>query len=182
MNKNSKTVTAFIDGSNIFHAQRANGWQIDFAKLAAYIDSYGECLGKYYFTPRPSYKDITAINNYLAFKKMLITNGYTVKDKEVKEINTTDSYGRSIKLKGNLDVEMSHWMMKVCQRYEISIILTGDSDYECTIESMVLNEKYVIIIGNKNNTALELRNIAQKFIDLNSLRDRLEYNRKTMPS
>jgi uncharacterized LabA/DUF88 family protein len=77
---------------------------------------------------------------------------------------------------------MSHWMMKVCQRYEISIILTGDSDYECTIESMVLNEKYVIIIGNKNNTALELRNIAQKFIDLNSLRDRLEYNRKTMPS
>ena len=178
MNKNSKTVTAFIDGSNVFHAQRANRWQIDFAKLAAYIDSYGECLGKYYFTPRPSYKDAAAINNYLAFKKMLIANGYTVKDKEVKEINTKDNFGRAVKLKGNLDVEMGYWMTKVYDGYEISIIITGDSDYECILESMVLNGKYVIVIGNKDNTSLELHNMAHKFIDLNSLRNQLEYKNK----
>ena len=88
--KRTKGVTVFIDGSNLFHAQRTNGWQIDFAKLAAYIDSYGECLGKYYFTPKPSYKNTSTLSNYLAFKRMLVAGGYTVKDKEVKEKDKTE--------------------------------------------------------------------------------------------
>lgn len=175
------SVTAFIDGSNLFHAQRVNGWQIDFAKLSTYIESYGECFGKYYFTPRPSYKNTVALTNYLTFKRMLIRNGYTVKDKEVKEIRIQDEEGHVVKLKGNLDMEMGYWITKVYQEYNMALIFSGDSDYECIVESLVLNGKYVIVIGNKGNTASEMCNMAQKFIDLNSLKDQIGRPKQTTP-
>lgn len=172
-------VTAFIDASNLFHAQKQNGWRIDFAKLGNYIDSHGECRGKYYFTPTPASHNQPAMGGYQKFKKMLIINGFTVKDKEVKEIKARDAQGNIItKLKGNLDLEMGHWMTRVYPHYDTAIIMAGDSDYAPIIEDMILNGKYVIIISNKNNTALEVQNLAQKFIDLNHIRKDTEFQRE----
>jgi len=169
-------VTAFIDASNLFHAQKQNGWKIDFAKLAKYIDSHGECRGKYYFTPTPSVFNQTAMLGYQKFKKMLIANGFTVKDKEVKAIKARDATGQVVtKLKGNLDLEMGHWMTRVYPHYDTAIIMAGDGDYAPILEDMVLNGKYVIVVSNRSNTAIEVQNIAQKFVDLHSLKPHIEF-------
>jgi uncharacterized LabA/DUF88 family protein len=173
--KNNKIVATFIDASNLHHAQKANGWSIDYKKLSIYLDSFGQKCGRYYFTPTPPSHDTKAMCGYKKFKKALIFMGYTVIDKELKEIKAKDTSGNIIiKKKADLDMEMGQWMDKVSKFYNIAIIMGGDCDFVTVIQQMVLDGKYIIVISNKNNTAIEVQNIAHEFIDLKTLKTQIE--------
>lgn len=138
-----KRVATFIDASNLHHAQKVNGWQIDYEKLAAYLDALGKSVGRYYFTPSPAYHDTRAVEGYRRFKKALIFMGYTVKDKELKEVKAKDpATGRIvIRPKADLDTEISDWMDKVYRDYHIAVVMGGDSDLVPAIERMVTDGK-----------------------------------------
>ena len=166
-----KKVAVFIDGSNLHHAQKVNGWRIRFEKLKKYFMQFGELIGLYYFTPSPPFHQTEIVKKYRNFKKALIYLGYTVKDKELKEIKTVNKNGQvKILKKANLDPEMIWWMSKTSRDFDIAIIIAGDSDFAPILEDMITQGKYIIVIANQNNTALEIQNIAHKFIDLRNLK------------
>ncbi len=100
----SSRAVLIVDGSNMFYAQRDNGWFIDFRLVHQYFMDNQEKAGAYYFTASPSAGDPARIDKYRRFRTALINIGFNVVDKEVKVM--TDSATGQIKIKGNLDIDL----------------------------------------------------------------------------
>jgi len=143
---------------------------IDFIKLKEYLETKGEIVGLYYFTPAPEYTETKKVKSYRLFKKFLISNGYTVIDKEIKV--RFDSNKKNIEdKKGNLDIEMALYMLTTYIKYDELILIGGDSDFESIIDYLIKNGKLVRCISNTQNTAIEIRNISHYFENLSNLKD-----------
>ena len=203
-------VALFVDGANMFYAQRDNGWYIDFKKIYEYFGKDKEVTVACYFTGTPHYKETEQIKEYRGFKAFLISTGYTVIEKEVKKIKhkvpqdvlingrkakniVKEEIGKQgktpeeikikkadVKLykgeeeKANLDVNITLTMTAEIEHYDRAIFFGGDGDFEPLLCFLRNNGKYIICVGRKESTALDLINVAHKFIDLNDIRAEIE--------
>src|SRR6056300_948182 len=90
-------IALFIDGSNLYAAARALGFDIDYKNLLELFSSKGQLVRAYYYTALmedQEYLPIRPLVDWLDY------NGYTMVTKPTKEF--TDSMGRR-KIKGNMD-------------------------------------------------------------------------------
>jgi len=203
-------VSLFIDGANMFYAQRDNGWHINFKKVYEYFGKDKQITVACYFTGTPHYEETEQIGDYRGFKNFLINTGYRVVEKEVKrikhkipkdvlingkklkniikeEIQKEGKTPEEIKLgnvdvklykgeeeKADLDVDITLTMTAEKEHYDQVIFFGGDGDFKSLLSFLRNNGKYIICVGRKESTALELKNIAHKFIDLNQIRGEIE--------
>lgn len=165
-------VAIFVDGANMFYAQRDNGWHIDYEKVYKYFTEGKQIWGAYYFTGTPPYDNISEIREYRKFKGALIHIGYYVVDKEAKIIE--DRVTGERKLKANLDVEITLNIMASIGSYDELVFLGGDSDFAPLIKHLRESGKHVTCVGRRQSTALELINVSNRFIDLNEIREEIE--------
>jgi len=165
-------VALFVDGGNMFFAQRSCGWHIDFRLVYQFFTDNREKAGAFYFTATPPAGDRDKLDKYRKFRTALIYMGYTVVDKEVSVI--TDRTTGVTKLKGNLDVEMVFRMLTTVESYDEAVILGGDRDYVPIFEHLRNLGKTVTVVGRRASTATEVINVANRFMDLDSIRDRIE--------
>jgi uncharacterized LabA/DUF88 family protein len=161
----------FVDGANMFYAQRENGWWIDWEKVYRRFCGDRNLYGAFYFTATPPAGEPERVQKYRGFKKRLQHIGFRVVDKEVKVIQ--DSSGQ-VKLKGNLDIELVFRMLSGISSYDELILMGGDSDYVPIIDHLVNLGKFVVCVGRRASTAIELINAASKFIDLTDIRQDIE--------
>jgi uncharacterized LabA/DUF88 family protein len=174
-------VAIFVDGANMFYAQRENGWHIEYRRVLEYFTDNREKAGAFYFTATPAVTNLEALQKYRKFRSALTNVGYTVIDKEVKVIR---DYKTGItKLKGNLDIELVFRIMTQIGHYDEAVILGGDSDLVPIIEHIGNLGKRIVCVGRRATTAHELINVVHKFIDLNEIRERIEksYQKKKEP-
>jgi len=162
----------FVDAANMFYAQRENGWHLDYKRVYDFLSEEYQITGAYYFTSTPSYENTDQIKAYRQFRKALIHIGYTVVDKEVHIIHDKET-GEKL-LKGNLDVEITLKMLASMPSYDVAIILGGDRDFIPVVDHLRNSGKAAIIYGRRQMTALDLINVANKFIDLNDIRNQIE--------
>ncbi len=90
----------FIDGSNLYAAAKALGFDIDYKLLRAEFLRRGKLVRAFYYTAlleNDEYSPIRPLVDWLNY------NGFTMRTKPAKEY--TDSLGRR-KVKGILDVEV----------------------------------------------------------------------------
>jgi len=73
-----------------------------------------------------------------------------------------------------MDVNITLHMVAEMNHYDAIIFFGGDSDFEPLLSYLRNNGKYIICVGKKESTALELINIAHKFIELNDIREKIE--------
>lgn len=165
-------VAIFIDGANMFYAQRDNRWKMDYRLVHQYFMDNRQKAGAYYFTASPPAADPHKVASYRRFRGALIHIGYTVVDKEVRII--TDERTGQTKLKGNLDIDMVFRMLTSVDRYDEAVLLGGDSDYIPIIDHLRNLGKTVTVVGRRQSTATDVINAASKFIDLVEIRDRIE--------
>jgi uncharacterized LabA/DUF88 family protein len=165
-------VAIFIDGGNIFYAQRDNGWFIDFKKVRNYISANRDIYGAYYFTATPPVDDTEAVKKHRGFRGFLVTNNWTVVDKEAKVIKDRTT-GKRV-LKGNLDIEVVFKMLTTADGWDIAYLFGGDGDYVPILEHLANLGKKIIVVARRQTTAVELINVAHQFIDLNELREHIE--------
>lgn len=165
-------VAIFVDGANMFYAQRDNGWHIDYKKVYDYFTQGKEIWGAYYFTGTPPFDNITEIKEYRTFRGALIHIGYFVIDKEAKVI--VDRATGDRKLKANLDVEITLNIMASMDSYDEMVFLGGDSDFAPLIKHLRESGKHVTCVSRRQSTGLELINVSNKFIDLNEIRNEIE--------
>jgi len=165
-------VALFVDGANMFYAQKENGWHIDYRLVQQYFFQNREKAAAYYFTASPSAGDQARVDKYRRFKTALIYMGYSVVDKEVKVI--TDPTTDVVRIKGNLDIELVFKMIVESAAYDEVILMGGDSDYVPILTHLRNLGKIVVVVGRKQSTSMDLINAVTKFIDLNSIRDRIE--------
>ena len=113
----------FIDGSNLYAAARALGFDIDYKRLLEVFTENRHLVRSFYYTALiedQEYSPIRPLVDWLDY------NGYTMVTKPTKEF--TDSSGRR-KLKGNMDIELAVDVMEMAEHLDHVILFSGDGDF-----------------------------------------------------
>jgi uncharacterized LabA/DUF88 family protein len=150
--------SVFIDGSNIYFAQKKMGKWLDWVKVKKFLKAkYKITSYKYYAGLRQSDQKTKS------FLKKLLKIGFTVVSKPVKVV--TDEKGNKFE-KANFDVEMTADILLNLKNLDLVIIFSGDSDFAYLCELIHKDKKKVHFYASKRTLAWELRKTADKFFYL----------------
>jgi uncharacterized LabA/DUF88 family protein len=148
-------VSIFVDGANMYYAQKKLGWFIDFRKVLSHFGrDTGNCISEaYYYTGA----DMQSKGRDGAFHEYLMYSGYTVRTKVIKQM-IDDATGELVE-KANLDIELVIDMFNTIDLYDTCILLSGDGDFERALEAVRSRGKRVMAVAHPEMTARELRNV-----------------------
>ena len=162
-------LSIFVDGNNMFYAQQKNGWFFDPKRVLSYFqDEQPEILlvNAFWYTGLKDQQD------QRGFRDALISLGYTVRTKTLKEYYD-DSSGRYSQ-KANLDIEIVVDMFNTVDQYDRVVLFSGDGDFERAIELLRSKNTHITVVSTEGMIARELRNATDRYIDLNDIRDSIE--------
>ena len=154
-------VAVFIDGNNLFHAARFHNLDIDYNKLLRVLLGDGRLLRAFFYTG----VDIGA-ERQQGFLLWMRRNGFRVIQKELKTF-----YDGS--RKANLDVEIAVDMLSLAGCYDTAVLVSGDEDFVYAVNAVAYKGCRVEIAGFRSNTAPKLIDVADYFIDLGEIADRV---------
>ena len=159
----------FIDGSNLYAAARALGFDIDYKLLRSEFVRRGKLVRAFYYTAlleEQEYSPIRPLVDWLDY------NGFTMVTKPAKEF--TDSMGRR-KVKGNMDIELAVHAMEMADRIDHMVLFSGDGDFRPLVEGVQRKGVRVSVVSTIRSQppmiADELRRQADNFIELDDLRE-----------
>lgn len=159
----------FIDGSNLYSAAKALGFDIDYKLLRQEFARRGTLVRAFYYTAlleNDEYSPIRPLVDWLNY------NGYSMVTKAAKEY--TDSMGRR-KVKGNMDIELAVDAMELAPRVDHIVLFSGDGDFRPLLESLQRQGVRVSVVSTVRSQppmiADELRRQADNFIELDELRN-----------
>ena len=159
----------FIDGSNLYAAAKALGFDIDYKLLRQEFERRGKLLRAFYYTAlleNDDYSPIRPLVDWLHY------NGFCMVTKPAKEY--TDSQGRR-KVKGNTDIELTVDAMELAPRLDHVVLFSGDGDFKPLVESLQRQGVRVSVVSTIRSQppmiADELRRQADNFIELDALRE-----------
>ncbi|MDE0057312.1 MAG: NYN domain-containing protein [Defluviicoccus sp.] len=160
-------IAIFIDGSNLYSAARALGFDIDYKSLLELFSAQGRLVRAFYYTALvedQEYSPIRPLVDWLDY------NGYTLVTKPTKEF--TDAMGRR-KIKGNMDIELAIDVMEMAKKVDHIVLFSGDGDFRRLIEAVQRKAVRVSVVSTLRSSppmvADELRRQADTFIELQDL-------------
>jgi uncharacterized LabA/DUF88 family protein len=167
-------VGLFIDGSNLYAAARALGFDIDYKKLLDLFAARGRLIRAFYYTALmedQEYSPIRPLVDWLDY------NGYTMVTKPTKEF--TDAAGRR-KIKGNMDIELAIDVMEMAQYLDHIVLFSGDGDFRRLVEAVQRKGLRVTVVSTVRSqppmVADELRRQADNFVELLDLEKHIARN------
>ena len=162
----------FIDGSNLYAAARALGFDIDYKRLLDFFMNKGRLIRAFYYTALvedQEYSPIRPLVDWLDY------NGYTMVTKPTKEF--TDATGRR-KIKGNMDIELAIDVLEMAQHLDHIVLFSGDGDFRRLVEAVQRKGVRVTVVSTVRSqpamVADELRRQADIFLDLADMQDLIE--------
>lgn len=159
-------VAVFIDGNNLFHAARFHNIDIDYNKLLRVLLGDGRLLRAFFYTG----VDVGA-ERQQGFLLWMRRNGFRVIQKELKTFYDGTR-------KANLDVEIAVDMLSLAGRYDTAVLVSGDEDFVYAVNAVAYKGCRVEVAGFRSNTAPKLIDVADYFIDLGEIAERV---RKDFP-
>ncbi len=164
-------VALFIDGSNLYAAARALGFDIDYKRLLDVFAKKGRLIRAFYYTALmedQEYSPIRPLVDWLDY------NGFTLVTKPTKEF--TDASGRR-KIKGNMDIELAIDVMEMAEHLDHIVLFSGDGDFRRLVEAVQRKGVRVTVVSTIRSQppmiADELRRQADDFIELASLQSEI---------
>src|ERR1051326_1807042 len=154
-------VAVFIDGNNLFHAARFHNIDIDYNKLLRVLLGDGRLLRAFFYTG----VDVAA-ERQQGFLLWMRRNGFRVIHKERKTF-----YDGT--LKANLDVEIAVDMLSLAGRYDTAVLVSGDEDFVYAVNAVAYKGCRVEVAGFRSNTAPKLIDVADYFIDLGEIAEKV---------
>jgi len=157
-----------VDGHSMFYVQQKLGWFFDPRRLLAHAASRpgADIAGAFWYT---GLKDPT---DQRPFRDALTSLGFTVRAKPLREFGPDPDqrqYGRA-----NLDVEIAIDLLTIAHRIDELWLLSGSRDLERLLEVLRIKGVKVVLMSTDGMVPRELRNAADRFVDLNDLRPALE--------
>lgn len=159
----------FIDGSNLYAATKALGFDIDYKLLRSEFMRRGKMVRAFYYTAlieNEEYSPIRPLVDWLDY------NGFTLVTKAAKEF--TDSTGRR-KVKGNMDIELAVDAMEMADHVEHIVLFSGDGDFKSLVGALQRKGVRVSVVSTIRSQppmiADDLRRQADNFIELDELKD-----------
>jgi uncharacterized LabA/DUF88 family protein len=154
-------VAVFIDGNNLFHAARFHNIDIDYNKLLRVLLGDGRLLRAFFYTG----VDVGA-ERQQGFLLWMRRNGFRVIQKELKTFYDGTR-------KANLDVEIAVDMLSLAGRYDTAVLVSGDEDFVYAVNAVAYKGCRVEVAGFRSNTAPKLIDVADFFIDLGDIADKV---------
>ncbi|MGB0749357.1 MAG: NYN domain-containing protein [Magnetospiraceae bacterium] len=157
----------FIDGSNLYAAARALGFDIDYKRLLESFAKQGRLIRAFYYTALvedQEYSPIRPLVDWLDY------NGFSMVTKPTKEF--TDPTGRR-KIKGNMDIELAIDVLEMSDHLDHIVLFSGDGDFRRLVEAVQRRGVRVSVVSTVKSqppmVADELRRQADVYIELQDL-------------
>jgi len=154
-------VAVFIDGNNLFHAARFHNIDIDYNKLLRVLLGDGRLLRAFFYTG----VDVGA-ERQQGFLLWMRRNGFRVVQKELKTFYDGTR-------KANLEVEIAVDMLSLAGRYDTAVLVSGDEYFVYAVNAVAYKGCRVEVAGFRSNTAPKLIDVADYFIDLGEIAERV---------
>jgi uncharacterized LabA/DUF88 family protein len=157
-------VMMFIDGSNLFHSAHDLGIRIDYTRLKEELVGERKLIRPYIYVTKGKHGGQNAFYNKLRYL------GYEVIEHELRQ------YGNEKPFEKGVDISLTTGLLLYGHKnlYDTAIVLTGDKDFKAAIKAVKEMGKIVEIAGFDHSTAKELQLIADKYISLDKLIDKIK--------
>jgi uncharacterized LabA/DUF88 family protein len=153
----SKNVAVFVDVANIFYAAKAAGVDIDYVTLLKSATAGRDFVRAYAYTGLDPENE-----NQRQFHAFLGRSGYKVVSKDIRK------YGDG-RIKANLDIELVVDMMRMGDKLDIAVVISGDGDFAPAIAAVQQMGVRVEVISFRGNTSSDLIDVADTFIDITTV-------------
>ena len=153
----SKNVAVFVDVANIFYAAKAAGIDIDYVTLLKSATAGRDFVRAYAYTGLDPENE-----NQRQFHAFLARTGYKVVSKDIRK------YGDG-RIKANLDIELVVDMMRMGDKLDIAVVISGDGDFAPAIAAVQQMGVRVEVISFRGNTSSDLIDVADVFIDITTV-------------
>ena len=147
-----KQVYAFIDSQNVNVSTQKFGWKMDWRKFRRFLkDKYGVTQAFMFIGYVPEYEDMYEFLHDAGYSIVLkptvdmsrpretvpqpMPAGRQAQPGEKAEAEEKKS------VKGNVDAELVLWAMKELKNYDKAVIISGDGDFYCLVESLSKQDK-----------------------------------------
>jgi len=158
----------FIDGSNLYAASKALGFDLDYKRLRDHLDGLCQMQRLSYYATifdDEEFSPIRPLIDYLAY------NGFNM---VTKPVNTyTDALGNR-KVKGGIDVEITTDAMEIADCVDHIVIFSGNGDFTALIGGLQRQGVRVTVVSTiRSQPSMcsdDLRRAADEFIELDTLR------------
>ena len=162
-------VVIFIDGSNIFHAIRALNIKIDYSRLVRFLSKDKYLIRAYYYSSMPRVEDVekdTPEWDSLMRQRKFISE---LKNMGIKpRIANLRKLASGEWLEKEVDIMLATDMLALAFRnaYDTAVLVSGDSDFCYTVETIQDLGKRVINATFKRNSSPLLRGVCDEVIIL----------------
>lgn len=174
-------VMIFIDGSNLFRCFKRirPNVKYDVSKLVEVLSENKRLIRPYYFGSErvPPAKGQTAFHNQLQYEGIDVTiRGLKTRTKTQNcPYENNRECTLTTEIEKGIDVSLVTKMISLGFKntYDTAILISGDADYVEAVQQIRDLGKRVEIVAFPETTSPSLRKVADKFIDLNDLVDRI---------
>jgi len=169
-------VVIFIDGSNIFHAIRALNIKIDYNKLVSFLSEGKYLIRAYYYSAMPRVEDVEkdtpewdSLMRQRKFISELKNMGIKPRMANLRKLATGEW------LEKEVDIMLATDMLALAFRnaYDTAVLVSGDSDFCYTVETIQDLGKRVVNATFKRNSSPLLRAVCDEVIILDEHVDRI---------
>ncbi len=161
-------VAVFVDGANMFYAQRLLGWHLDFKRVLTYCTQGRELYNAFYYTGI----QVPAIPQQRDFLTALRHLGFTIREKAMKEVPDPES--ETVIRHASLEIEIVVDLFNTTDRYDVAVLLSGDGDFERAVELLRSKGKGIVGMGTQGMVSPELENACDRYIRLETIRSAVE--------
>lgn len=174
--ENGKKVIAkvYVDGANVFYAQKKLGWSLDWRKVKSFLETDREIIEWRYYVAQKDGDE--KMGEYLQYLNSI---GFSAFTKSLKKIFVGDgSHQPDVMYKANFDVEITTDMLLDKAKTNEVILFSGDSDFAYVVKKLRDSGKRVSVFAFRKTLAWELKLAATSVYNINTMRSLLEREQK----
>jgi uncharacterized LabA/DUF88 family protein len=157
-------VGIFVDVPNIMYAAERFGVNIDFGRLREMLSEHRELVRASAYAPISD--DPQARVEQQRFVAPFLNKGYRIVTKPLKRFADGS-------MKANFDVELAIDVLTMSERLDVVCLVSGDGDFRRLVEMVASKGVRVEVVAFAASTSMELRNVADHYIDLTQYLDEL---------
>jgi len=160
--ENRGRVAIFIDGASLFYAALQLEIEIDYTKLLRYLTGDSHLLRSFFYT-----RVDRSNEKQQGFLMWMRHNGYRVISKDLVQFPDGSK-------KANLEIEIVIDMISLVESYDTAVLLSGDGDLAYAVNALSYRGVRVEVIGLRSMTSDSLINVADRYIDLGTIKEDIQ--------
>lgn len=155
-------VGVFVDAANVEKGREERRISIEWARVLRHLSEGRRLARAVAYAPISDDPGVSIETQ--RFVEPFLDHGFRVVTKPLKRFQ-----GGAIK--ANLDIEIALDVIQMLDRLDVVCLVSGDGDFEALVEAVQSHGVRVEVASFLHNTAANLRNAADEFIDLSRLRE-----------